>query len=111
MTAERSFGASHGQSPQSWLHRLFQSWETHPKRGWRGAVLWLLLLAVLAFIFGLGSIGLVDETEPLFAEAARQMLVRADWVTPYFNEATRFDKPPLIYWLMAIAYQDRKSVV
>jgi 4-amino-4-deoxy-L-arabinose transferase-like glycosyltransferase len=47
----------------------------------------------------------VDETEPLFAEASRQMLVRDNWLTPYFNGDTRFDKPPLIYWLTAIAYQ------
>lgn len=46
----------------------------------------------------------MDETEPLFAEAARQMTVTGDWITPYFNGETRFDKPPLIYWLMAIAY-------
>lgn len=33
------------------------------------------------------------------------MTVTGDWITPYFNGVTRFDKPPLIYWLMAIAYQ------
>lgn len=68
------------------------------------SVLWLCLLAWLAFFCNLGNIGLIDETEPLFAEAARQMVETGDWVTPYFNGETRFDKPPLIYWLMAIAY-------
>ena len=67
--------------------------------------LWILSLGGIAFFWQLGSVGLVDETEPLFAEAARQMLVREDWVTPYFNELQRFDKPPLIYWLMAVCYQ------
>ena len=66
---------------------------------------WLLLVNGVAFLWRLGQVGLVDETEPLFAEAARQMVITGDWVTPYFNEQTRFDKPPLIYWLMAIAYQ------
>ncbi|NEQ38252.1 MAG: glycosyltransferase family 39 protein [Okeania sp. SIO3I5] len=66
--------------------------------------LWLFLLAWLAFFCNLGNIGLIDETEPLFAEAARQMVETGDWITPYFNGETRFDKPPLIYWLMAIAY-------
>ena len=69
------------------------------------SVLWLLLIGWLAFLWNLGSTGLVDETEPLFAEAARQMTVTGDWITPYFNGVTRFDKPPLIYWLMAIGYQ------
>lgn len=68
------------------------------------AILGLLTLCGLAFFWHLGSIGLVDETEPLFAEASRQMLRTGDWITPYFNRETRFDKPPLIYWLQAIAY-------
>lgn len=75
------------------------------KTTWIFSILWLLLIGWLAFLWHLGSTGLVDETEPLFAEAARQMTVTGDWVTPYFNGETRFDKPPLIYWLMAIAYQ------
>ncbi len=75
------------------------------KTTWIFSILWLGLIGWLAFLWHLGSTGLVDETEPLFAEAARQMTVTGDWVTPYFNGETRFDKPPLIYWLMAIAYQ------
>ncbi|TAF59079.1 MAG: glycosyltransferase family 39 protein [Oscillatoriales cyanobacterium] len=69
------------------------------------SVLWLCAIAWVAFLWNLGNIGLVDETEPLFAEAARQMTVTGDWITPYFNGETRFDKPPLIYWLMAVAYR------
>jgi 4-amino-4-deoxy-L-arabinose transferase-like glycosyltransferase len=69
------------------------------------AVVWIALLSWLVFWNRLGSVGLLDETEPLFAEAARQMTVTGNWITPYFNEVTRFDKPPLIYWLMAIGYE------
>ncbi len=69
------------------------------------SILILLNLCAITFFWRLGSIGLVDETEPLFAEAARQMLETGNWITPYFNGETRFDKPPLVYWLMAIAYQ------
>ena len=68
------------------------------------SILWLSLLAWLAFFCHLGNIGLVDETEPIFAEAARQMVETGNWITPYFNGETRFDKPPLIYWFMALAY-------
>ena len=66
---------------------------------------WLLIVNFLAFIWYLGSTGLVDETEPLFAEASRQMLVTGDWVTPYWNGETRFDKPALVYWFMALCYK------
>lgn len=81
------------------------SFEKQPTLTWGLSLLWLLLIGWLAFLWNLGSTGLVDETEPLFAEAARQMTVTGDWVTPYFNGETRFDKPPLVYWLMAIGYK------
>jgi len=79
-------------------------WEKHPTRLWMFSVLGLAVICWVAFLWHLGSTGLVDETEPLFAEAARQMTVTGDWITPYFNGETRFDKPPLVYWLMAIGY-------
>ncbi|CEJ42604.1 ArnT family glycosyltransferase [Umezakia ovalisporum] len=68
------------------------------------AVSILILISWLAYGWNLGSVGLIDETEPLFAEASRQMLVTGDWITPVFNGATRFDKPALIYWCQAMAY-------
>ncbi|MBV6622254.1 MAG: glycosyltransferase family 39 protein [Rivularia sp. (in: Bacteria)] len=68
------------------------------------SILWILLVAGIAFFWHLGSFSLIDETEPLFAEASRQMYVTGDWITPYFNGETRFDKPALIYWCQAIAY-------
>lgn len=92
----------------NWNDRLIQlqkHWEKQPRLAWVLSALWLGLIVGIAFWLHLGSTGLLDETEPLFAEAARQMTVTGDWVTPYFNESTRFDKPPLIYWLMAFAYQ------
>lgn len=76
-----------------------------PAIAWTISILWLITIGFIAVIWNLGNMGLVDETEPLFAEAARQMTVTGDWITPYFNGETRFDKPPLIYWLMALSYQ------
>lgn len=72
---------------------------------WILAIFWLVIINFIAFIWHLGNTSLVDETEPLFAEAARQMTVTNNWVTPYFNGETRFDKPPLIYWLIGVLYQ------
>jgi 4-amino-4-deoxy-L-arabinose transferase-like glycosyltransferase len=66
---------------------------------------WVLLLSWIVFFHRLGDTGLLDETEPLFVEAARQMTVTGDWITPRFNDLTRFDKPPLIYWLMGLAFR------
>ncbi|MDY7015634.1 MAG: glycosyltransferase family 39 protein, partial [Cyanobacteriota bacterium] len=83
----------------------WNNFEKYPQRCFYFSIVWLLFVNGLTFLWHLGSTGLVDETEPLFAEAARQMLETGDWITPYFNGETRFDKPPLIYWLMAIAYR------
>lgn len=79
--------------------------EKQPKVAGGLVAVWLLVVNFLAFIWYLGSTGLVDETEPLFAEASRQMLVTGDWITPYWNGETRFDKPALIYWFMAFCYK------
>ncbi|MEM8603884.1 MAG: glycosyltransferase family 39 protein [Cyanobacteria bacterium P01_H01_bin.121] len=88
-----------------WFEHYLMRWEKDQRLGLIGLSLWVLVLSGLAFFVYLGSIGLIDETEPLFAEAARQMLEREDWITPYVNAIPRFDKPPLIYWLMALNYQ------
>ncbi|MGJ3250110.1 MAG: ArnT family glycosyltransferase, partial [Elainellaceae cyanobacterium] len=87
------------------IQQLLRPFKKQRAVAWALSVVWILAIGWLAFIWNLGEIGLVDETEPLFAEAARQMTITGDWITPYFNEETRFDKPPLIYWLMAIAYR------
>ncbi|ELS03423.1 PMT family glycosyltransferase, 4-amino-4-deoxy-L-arabinose transferase [Xenococcus sp. PCC 7305] len=84
---------------------MWRSLEKYPQIYGIVALVWLLIVGFIAFLWHLGATGLVDETEPLFAEAARQMTVTGNWITPYFNEVTRFDKPPLIYWLMGIGYQ------
>ncbi len=59
----------------------------------------ILVSGIIIFILGLGNTGLVDETPPLFAAAARAMSESGDWITPKVNGIFRFDKPPLIYWL------------
>jgi len=68
-----------------------------------------LVCGIIIFIFDLGSTGLVDETPPLFAAAARGMSESGDWLTPKVNGMFRFDKPPLIYWLMGFFYSLPKN--
>ena len=73
----------------------------------RRHVLLLSLVAAagaLLFLLGLGHTGLVDETPALFAASARQMARSGDWLIPQVNGLPRYDKPPLVYWLMASFY-------
>ena len=67
-------------------------------------MLLLLMLALAIFCWQLGSTGLVDETPPLFAASGRAMAETGDWLTPRVNGLPRFDKPPLVYWLMGLGY-------
>jgi len=69
----------------------------------------VLVCGIIIFILGLGTTGLVDETPPLFAAAARAMSESGDWLTPKVNGIFRFDKPPLIYWLMGFFYSLPKN--
>ena len=71
----------------------------------------VFLSGISIFILGLGSTGLVDETPPLFAEAGRAMSESGDWLTPKVNGIYRFDKPPLIYWLMGFFYSLPKNEI
>ena len=71
----------------------------------------VLVCGIIIFIIGLGSTGLVDETPPLFAAAARAMSESGDWLTPKVNGMFRFDKPPLIYWLMGFFYSLPKNEI
>ncbi|GAX40450.1 glycosyl transferase family protein [Tolypothrix sp. NIES-4075] len=86
------------------VDRWFNNLGKRPALAVTLSILWVILIAWVGYGWNLGSIGLIDETEPLFAEASRQMFVTGDWITPFFNGETRFDKPALIYWCQAIAY-------
>ena len=70
--------------------------------GW--LVLFLFGLGLPIFLLGLGSPALYDPHESLYAEIARDMVVRGDWLTPHLNGTRYLDKPPLFYWLIAISY-------
>lgn len=70
----------------------------------RNSVL-LFVGSVLFHLAGTWSLPLIDRDEPRFAEASREMIQRADYVVPYFNNQLRLDKPPLAYWAQVASYR------
>ena len=70
----------------------------------RRGLLCILFIGGIIFIWQLGTTGLVDETPPLFAAASRAMAETGTWLTPQVNGLPRFDKPPLVYWLMGLGF-------
>jgi 4-amino-4-deoxy-L-arabinose transferase-like glycosyltransferase len=67
----------------------------------------LLLVAFCGFLFfyGLGAFGLVGADEPRYAQIAREMLNRSDWVTPTLDGKPWLEKPPLYYWQAMLVYR------
>jgi 4-amino-4-deoxy-L-arabinose transferase-like glycosyltransferase len=59
----------------------------------------------LFHVAGTWNLPLIDRDEPRFAEASREMIERADYVVPYFNNRLRLDKPPLAYWAQVASYR------
>src|ERR1700757_1476707 len=66
----------------------------------------LLLAGFCAFLFfyGLGAFGLIGADEPRYAQVAREMLDRRDWITPTLGGHPWLEKPPLYYWQAMLAY-------
>jgi 4-amino-4-deoxy-L-arabinose transferase-like glycosyltransferase len=67
----------------------------------------LLLAGFCAFLFlyGLGQFGLIGADEPRYAQVAREMLERHDWITPTLGGQAWLEKPPLYYWQAMFAYR------
>ncbi|MFB3897562.1 MAG: phosphatase PAP2 family protein [bacterium] len=69
------------------------------------SILTILIFSSYFFFYNLQSPGLFDLDEAVYAESTREMVESGNWITPHMNYELRFDKPILIYWLMAIAYK------
>ena len=54
-----------------------------------------------AYLYGLGTVGLLGPDEPRYAAIGREMVVSGDWVTPRLWGEPWFEKPALLYWLTA----------
>lgn len=74
-----------------------------PSHTWWTDVLFLSLLLGSLYFFFLGSRPLFVPDEGRYAEIAREMAATGDYITPYLNGIKYFEKPPLFYWLGAIA--------
>ena len=92
-----------GWLPIVWSRILFGG-EPTPCTPWR----WRSALAIL-FLSGLllypcMSFALFEPDEGRYAQIPREMLARGEWIVPTLQGEAYLDKPPLFYWLVALAY-------
>lgn len=62
--------------------------------------MWFLASLAL-FVMGNWAHAVWDRDEPRYCVATSEMIRYGDWVVPTFNRELRYDKPILIYWIMA----------
>ncbi len=68
---------------------------------WQRDVLVLVLIFGGLLAFRLGSAPLANPDEGRYSEVPREMVASGDWVTPRLNGVPYFEKPPLMYWIVA----------
>ena len=56
------------------------------------------------FFYGLGNLGLLGPDEPRYAQVAREMLERNDFITPTLHGEAWLEKPALYYWRAMLAF-------
>jgi 4-amino-4-deoxy-L-arabinose transferase-like glycosyltransferase len=61
-------------------------------------------MGLVIFFYRLGAPGLMDPDEGRYAEIAREIFVRHDWLVPSLNLLPYLEKPPLGYWLTAVSF-------
>ena len=66
--------------------------------------LWLFgVLVVISYFLHLGVNNIWTPNESFYAEAVREMMESGNYLELFYNYEPRFNKPPLLYWLIALS--------
>jgi 4-amino-4-deoxy-L-arabinose transferase-like glycosyltransferase len=65
---------------------------------------WLIVVALAAAVYLPGVDRPLRDSEAKYAEIPREMVELGEWLTPYLDYATYYEKPPLSYWPTALLY-------
>lgn len=83
----------------------WKSLSKSPDKLWIISLLSLSLICGVAFFWNLGNIGLIDKTEALYVEVARQMVLTNNWVSPHWNGTYFYSYPAGGYWFLALSFK------
>ncbi len=71
-----------------------------------GVYLAVILIAAMTYLACAASPpSLQDDVDAVQAQIARNMITSGDWVTARLDGVIYLEKPPLIYWLMAVSFK------
>ncbi|MGC9162882.1 MAG: ArnT family glycosyltransferase [Thiomonas sp.] len=65
----------------------------------------VLLIAAICLFWNLGAAPIRDTNEALYASIALAMAHGGSWIIPHLNGVPYIEKPPLLYWLMALSFK------
>ena len=76
------------------------------EKGWRlderRIIGGLIVVSGIILFFNLWARSLENHDYLRYAEVAREMIRSGDWIVPRYNGAVYLDKPPLLFWLIAL---------
>ena len=70
-----------------------------------GSILIIACLWGAVYFAGIFSPPLLDDVDSVHAEAAREIVLRHDWVTLHTDGIRYLEKAPLMYWAIAASYK------
>jgi 4-amino-4-deoxy-L-arabinose transferase len=65
---------------------------------------WLIVPLLILYLLDLGGVGFISTDEPRYASIGREMARSGDWITPRLDGSAWFEKPPLLYWMVAAGH-------
>ncbi|MGC8807193.1 MAG: ArnT family glycosyltransferase [Thiomonas sp.] len=65
----------------------------------------VLVIAAISLFWSLGAAPIRDTNEALYADIALAMAHGGSWIIPHLNGVPYIEKPPLLYWLMALSFK------
>jgi 4-amino-4-deoxy-L-arabinose transferase-like glycosyltransferase len=88
---------------QLWGTFLFPGRQTLPTAVRRTSLAILIALPAM-LLYPTLDFHLLEPDEGRYAQIPREMITTGDWVVPHLQGKPYLDKPPLLYWLIALSY-------
>jgi 4-amino-4-deoxy-L-arabinose transferase-like glycosyltransferase len=77
----------------------------HPSALAKRVYIFIFLIIIAFYLYGLGQLPLLGPDEPRYAQVAREMFLSGDYITPTLGGYTWFEKPSLLYWMIAASFK------